>query len=55
MPRKPRINLAGYHHVINRGVNRSEVFQDKNDYEMFLKIVCKVCRTYKVVVTTHPI
>jgi REP element-mobilizing transposase RayT len=49
MPRKPRIDLAGYHHVINRGVNRSEVFVDESDYEMFLKIVCKACRAYKVV------
>ena len=39
MPRKPRIELAGYHHIINRGVNRSEVFVDNDDYEMFLKIV----------------
>ncbi len=49
MPRKPRIDLAGYHHVINRGVNRSEVFTDERDYEMFLKIVCKACRAYRVV------
>ena len=49
MPRKPRIDLAGYHHVINRGVNRSEVFLDEDDYEMFLKIVCKACRTYRVI------
>ena len=49
MPRKPRIELAGYHHVINRGVNRSTVFTDDEDYEMFLKIVCKACRAYKVV------
>jgi len=28
MPRKSRIDLAGYHHVINRGVNRSTVFTD---------------------------
>ena len=49
MPRKPRIDLAGYHHVINRGVNRSTVFTDDEDYEMFLKIVCKACRAYKVV------
>ena len=39
MPRKPRIDLAGYHHVINRGVNRSTVFVDEEDYEIFLKIV----------------
>ena len=49
MPRKPRIDLAGYHHVINRGVNKSEVFVDSNDYETFLKIVCKACRVYSVV------
>jgi hypothetical protein len=28
MARKPRIELAGYHHIINRGVNRSDVFKD---------------------------
>ena len=49
MPRKPRIDLAGYHHVINRGVNRSEVFVDSDDYETFLKIVCKACRAYRVI------
>ena len=49
MPRKPRIDLAGYHHIVNRGVNRSEVFTDESDYEMFLKIVCKACRAYKVI------
>ncbi len=49
MPRKPRIDLAGYHHVVNRGVNRSNIFVDEDDYEMFLKIVCKACRAYQVI------
>ena len=49
MPRRPRIDLAGYHHVINRGVNRSNIFVDKSDYDTFLKIVCKACKSYKVV------
>ena len=26
MPTRPRIDLAGYHHIINHGVNRSIVF-----------------------------
>ncbi len=26
MARRPRIDLAGFHHVINRGVNRSNIF-----------------------------
>jgi len=49
MPRKPRIDLAGYHHIINRGVNGSVVFVDNKDYEQFLKIVCKACKKYRVI------
>jgi len=49
VPRKLRIDLAGYHHVINRGVNGSVVFVDSKDYEQFLKIVCKACRKYRVI------
>ena len=33
MPRKQRIDLAGYHHVINRGVTHSKVFMEEDDYE----------------------
>ncbi len=50
MPRRPRIDLAGYHHIINRGVNRSTIFQDEKDYEIFLKILCKASTAYRVVV-----
>jgi len=49
MPRRPRIDLAGYHHVINRGVNRSDIFVEDSDYEVFLGIVCKACKAYGVV------
>jgi len=49
MPRKPRVDLAGFHHVINRGVNKSNIFVNRSDYETFLKIVCKACRAYDVV------
>jgi len=41
MPKKPRIDLAGYYHIINRSVNRSDIFVDDSDYEMSLKMVCK--------------
>ena len=36
MPRKQRIDLAGYHHVINRGVNHSKVFMEDEEYETLL-------------------
>jgi len=49
MPRRPRIDLVGYHHVINRGVNRSDIFVEDDDYEVFLGIVCKACKAYGVV------
>jgi REP element-mobilizing transposase RayT/DNA-binding CsgD family transcriptional regulator len=49
MSRRPRIDLAGFHHVINRGINRANIYEDDADYEMFLKIVCKACRSYRVV------
>jgi REP element-mobilizing transposase RayT len=49
MARKARVNLAGYHHIINRGVNKADIFFDNNDYKMFLDIVCKACKIYKVI------
>ena len=39
MPRRPRIEEAGYHHVINRGVARGDIFLQEKDYEIFLEIV----------------
>jgi REP element-mobilizing transposase RayT len=50
MARRPRIDLPGYHHIVNRGVNRVNVFSDVDDKEKFLQIVCKACRVYAVVV-----
>ena len=43
MPRRPRIDLAGYHHVINRGVEKREIFIDHKDYDTFLVLLCKSC------------
>jgi len=48
MGRRPRIDLAGFHHVINRGIERSNVYKSDEDKEKFLEIVCKACEIYKV-------
>jgi REP element-mobilizing transposase RayT len=50
MARRPRIDLPGYHHIINRGVNRSDIFSADEDKEKFLQILCKACRIYDVIV-----
>jgi REP element-mobilizing transposase RayT len=50
MPRRPRIEFAGFHHIINRGVNKSDIYMCDADYEMFLMMVCKGCKNYRVIV-----
>jgi putative transposase len=38
MPRKSRIDTPGaLHHIIERGINRQEIFTDKKDYQMSLE------------------
>jgi hypothetical protein len=33
MPRKPRIEIAGFYHIINRGVEQRVVFKESDDYK----------------------
>ena len=40
MPRRPRIELPGFYHVINRGVEQRVVFKEPADYEYFEKLMC---------------
>jgi len=47
MPRKPRLNMAGFHYIVNRGIERSSVYRSDEDKNKFLQIVCKACRTYR--------
>ena len=49
MPTRPRIDIAGYHHVINRGVDQINVFLHYEDKDMFLQIVNKTAMVHKVV------
>ncbi|WP_321779351.1 transposase [Sulfurimonas sp.] len=51
MARRPRIDLAGYHHIVNRGVNRTNIFATSQDKDMFLAILCKSCKLHDVI--TH--
>jgi REP element-mobilizing transposase RayT len=55
MPTRLRVDLAGYHHVINRGVNRSVVFDHADDKEMFLQIVNKSATIHKVTLHDYSI
>ena len=50
MPRRPRVDIAGFHHVINRGSNQANIFKEESDYKTFLKILCKAAKAYRVIV-----
>ncbi len=46
MPRRVRINEAGFHHIINRGVEKRTIFKNDSDKDKFLDIVCKISNLY---------
>jgi REP element-mobilizing transposase RayT len=39
IPRRPRVEKEGYHHIFNRGVARGNIFLQDEDYEKFLEIL----------------
>ena len=47
MARRPRLDLTGFHHIVNRGVARGKVYKHDEDKEKFLEILCKACRKRK--------
>jgi len=49
MARKPRVNDPGFYHIVNRGVNGSEIFNEKEDYFKFLELMLKTKYDYKVI------
>jgi len=48
MPRKPRIEIVGYYHVINRGVEQRTIFEDAQDYEYFEELMCFYAKSYGI-------
>jgi len=53
MPRKPRIEIAGYYHVINRGVAQSVIFNEAEDYKYFESLMCFYAKSYGIVVHNY--
>lgn len=50
MPTRLRVDIAGYHHIINRGVNHCYIFNSNNDKDTFLQILNKSAILHKVIV-----
>jgi len=48
MARRPRIEIAGYHHIINRGVEQRVIFKEASDYEQFEELMCFYMKSYGI-------
>ena len=53
MPRKERITDAGFYHIINRGVERRNIFLEPEDYDIFLITLYDVFKQYKIKLHTY--
>ena len=54
MPRSERIkSKTGIYHVILRGINRQDIFNDEEDYETFIKILTRCKSTSGFILITY--
>lgn len=53
MARKPRIEIQGYYHVINRGVEQRIVFYQKEDFEYFIELLAQGCQKFNIVLHNY--
>ena len=53
MPRKPRIEIAGYYHIINRGVDQRVIFKEAKDYEEFEELMCFYAQSFDIVLHNY--
>lgn len=50
MPRKERYAEPGHYHIINRGVERRDIYLEPDDYDYFLDLLLKLTKDYEIIV-----
>ncbi len=53
MPRRPRVDMVGPYHIVNRGVDRRVIYKDDEDHKTFLQILCDASMLYEVKVHAY--
>ena len=53
MPRKPRIELAGTYHIINRGVAQMHIFKEPADYEYFEELMFFYAKSFGITIHNY--
>jgi len=53
VPRKPRIEIAGKYHIINRGVEQRNIFLEAEDYKYFEELLCLYAKNFGITVHNY--
>jgi len=53
MARRLRIDIAGYYHIVNRGVERRITFYDKDDFEYFISLLSNGCEKFNIILHNY--
>jgi len=53
MPRAQRIDMAGLYHVVNRGVEQRDVFQEPKEFEKFLDIMNILSIKFNIIIHSY--
>ena len=48
MPRRPRVDIPGFYHVLNRGVEQRVVFFEKEDFKKFEELICSYAKSFEI-------
>ncbi len=53
MPRLPRIEIPGYYHIINRGVEQRVIFKEKEDYNFFIEQLSILSKNFNITIHNY--
>lgn len=53
MPRLPRIEIAGFYHIINRGVEQRVIFKEKEDYDFFIEQLSFFSKNFNITIHNY--
>jgi len=53
MPRKPRMELPGKYHIVNRGVEQRVVFKEPEDYKHFEELLCVYAKSFNITIHNY--
>jgi len=52
MARAKRLDIVGFYHIINRGVERRSIFLEPEDYDFFMDLLIKLTKDFDIVIHT---